>query len=128
LYIELPTLSKNISILLVTLLKLNLSGSKGFAEQKAIDLVSKNFYNFEELGLMQFNVYFPNGELFLSFPNNFKNKKIFKTISGIAIAATIFASQVITPLYSVTDKAMTSEITVNEIETISKEILNLKQY
>ena len=42
-----------------------------------------------------------------------KNKKIFKTISGIAIAATIFASQVITPLYSVTDKAMTSEITVN---------------
>lgn len=49
---------------------------KKILEQKAIDLVSKNFYNFEELGLMQFNVYFPNGELFLSFPNNFKNKKI----------------------------------------------------
>lgn len=49
---------------------------KKVLEQKAIDLVSKNFYNFEELGLMQFNVYFPNGELFLSFPNNFKNKKI----------------------------------------------------
>lgn len=48
---------------------------KGF-EKKAIDLVSQNFYNFEELGLMQFNVYYPNGELFLSFPNNFKNIKI----------------------------------------------------
>ena len=47
-----------------------------YLEQKAISLVSKNFYNFEELGLMQFNIYFPNGELFLSFPNNFKNKKI----------------------------------------------------
>lgn len=45
-------------------------------EKQAIDLVSENFYNFEELGLMQFNVYFPNGELFLSFPNDYKNKKI----------------------------------------------------
>ena len=45
-------------------------------EKQAIDLVSENFYNFEELGLMQFNVYFPNGDLFLSFPNDFKNKKI----------------------------------------------------